>query len=156
MTTRRGTSGDITIAPMIPDDCKSFRRIYADGITTGNVTFETELPRWEAWNRSHHSQRRLVARIGDAIVAWAALSPISARACYAGVAENSIYVDEAYKGRSIGNTLMAEFVRQSEAVDFWTLQNGIFPENHASIAIHLAAGFRTMGRRKPAAMLIGV
>ena len=156
MGTRPGNSGDIAIAPLTPDDWPSVRRIYADGVATGNATFETEPPEWDDWNRSHHPQCRLVARIGDAIVAWAALSPVSARACYAGVAEHSIYVDEAYRGRGIGKTLLTEFVRQSEAAGFWTLQSSIFPENEASIAIHLACGFRILGRRKRVAMLNGV
>ncbi len=178
MGTRPGNPGDITIAPMTPDDWPSVRRIYSDGIATGNATFETEPPDWDAWNRNHHQQCRLVARIGDEIdtpapqtvipakagihvpacpiVAWAALSPVSARACYAGVAEHSIYVDEAYRGRGIGKTLLTELVRQSEAAGFWTLQSSIFPENQASIAIHLACGFRILGRRKRVAMLNGI
>ena len=151
-----GNSGDLTIAPMTPGDWPSVRRIYADGMATGNATFETEPPDWDTWNRSHHPQCRLVAYIGDVIVAWAALSPVSARACYAGVAEHSIYVDEAYRGRGIGKTLLTEFVRQSEAAGFWTLQSSIFPENEASIATHLACGFRILGRRKRVAMLNGI
>ena len=150
------TSSTITIEPMTPDDWPAVRRIYADGIATGNATFETAAPEWDAWNRSHLPDCRLVARIGDAVVAWAALSPVSARACYAGVAEHSIYVDEAHRGRGIGKTLLAEFVRETEAAGFWTLQSSIFPENDASIAIHLSCGFRVLGRRQRVAMLNGV
>ena len=125
MGTRPDNAGGLTIAPMTPYDWPSVRRIYADGMATGNATFETEPPDWDTWNRSRHPQCRLVARIGDEIVipaqslprtryeagiygpdrpivAWAALSPVSARACYAGVAEHSIYVDETYRGRGIG------------------------------------------------------
>ena len=171
MSTRPGNAGDITIVPMTPDDWPSVRRIYADGMATGNATFETEPPDWDTWNRSHYPQCRLVARIRDEtvipakagihvptrpIVAWAALSPVSARACYAGVAEHSIYVDEAYRGRGIGKTLLTEFVRQSEAAGFWTLQSSIFPENQGSIAIHLACGFRILGRRQRIALLNGI
>ena len=141
---------------MLPEDWPSVRRIYADGIATGNATFETQTPDWETWNRNHHPECRLVARVADEIVAWAALSPVSARACYAGVAEHSIYVDASQRGRGIGKQLLRAFVEASEAAGFWTLQSSIFPENRASITIHLACGFRILGRRKRVAMLNGV
>lgn len=146
----------ITIEPMTPADWPAVQRIYADGIATGNATFETETPDWDTWDRNHLPACRLVARLNGAVVAWAALSAVSARACYAGVAEHSIYVDEAHRGRGIGKVLLAEFVKRTEQAGFWTLQSSIFPENHASIAIHLACGFRIMGRRKRVAMLNGV
>lgn len=146
---------DIKIAPMLPEDWPVVRRIYADGIATGNATFETGPPDWETWDRNHLSECRLVARITDVVVGWAALSPVSTRACYAGVAEHSIYVDVAQRGRGIGKLLLAAFVAESEAAGFWTLQSSIFPENQASIAIHLACGFRILGRRKRVAMLNG-
>lgn len=141
---------------MLPEDWPSVRRIYADGIATGNATFETQTPDWETWDRNHHSECRLVARIANEIVAWAALSLVSVRACYAGVAEHSIYVDASQRGRGIGKQLLRAFVEASEAAGFWTLQSSIFPENRASIAIHLACGFRILGRRKRVAMLNGV
>ena len=150
------TASDITITLMLPEDWPSVQRIYAQGIATGNATFETNIPDWETWDRNHRPECRLVARIGDTLVAWAALSPVSARACYAGVAEHSVYVDQAYRGRGIGKLLLAAFVAESEAAGFWTLQSSIFPENLPSIAIHLACGFRIMGRRKRVAMLHGV
>ena len=147
---------EITIRPMLAGDWPTVRCIYADGIATGNATFETEPPDWETWDRNHHLECRLVARIADEIVGWAALSPVSARACYAGVAEHSIYVDEGRRGRGIGKRLLGAFVEASEVAGFWTLQSSIFPENQASIAIHLACGFRILGRRKRVAMLNGV
>lgn len=147
---------DIVIAPMTAADWPSVRRIYADGIATGHATFETRVPEWDAWDRNHRVECRLVARKEDAVVAWAALSPVSARACYAGVAEHSIYVDEGNRGLGIGRRLLAEFVAATESAGFWTLQSSIFPENRASIAIHLACGFRIVGRRKRVAMLNGV
>ena len=150
------TSQDILIVPMEPQDWPTVRRIYAGGIATGNATFETTTPDWDAWDRNHLPACRLVARLDGAVVAWAALSPVSARACYAGVAEHSIYVDEAHRGRGIGKTLLAEFVQQTEGAGFWTIQSSIFPENQSSIAIHLACGFRILGRRKRVAMLHGV
>ena len=140
---------------MTPGDWPDVRRIYADGIATGNATFETGVPEWDVWDRNHSTGCRLVARVGDDVVAWAALSPVSTRACYAGVAEHSIYVDEGYRGKGIGKLLLAEFAAETEAAGFWTLQSSIFPENRASIAIHLACGFRTIGRRKRVAVLNG-
>ena len=171
--------GPVLIEPMTPADWPAVRRIYAAGIATGQATFETEAPGWDAWNRSHLPVCRLVARAagsgigndngsdggsgngngGDnagGVLAWAALSPVSGRACYAGVAEHSIYVDAAARGRGIGKLLLGELARQSEAAGIWTLQSSVFPENAASIAVHLACGFRILGRRKRVAMLHGV
>ena len=158
----------VRIEPMTPADWPAVRRIYAAGIATGNATFETAAPDWDAWHRSHLPQCRLVARPagddtlasdtmgGDTVLAWAALSPVSARACYAGIAEHSVYVDATRRGQGIGKTLLAALSAASEDAGFWMLQSAIFPENAASIAIHLACGFRIMGRRKRVAMLHGV
>lgn len=163
---------NLRIEPMTPADWPAVRRIYAAGIATGNATFETETPDWDAWQRSHLPYCRLVARPPapanagqsntntntntDTVLAWAALSPVSSRACYAGIAEHSIYVDAAQQGKGIGKTLLAALARAAEDAGFWMLQSAIFPENAASIAIHLACGFRIMGRRKRVAMLHGV
>ncbi len=147
---------DIVIEPMSPTDWPAVRRIYAAGIATGNATFETQAPEWETWDRNHLPVCRLVARRDGLVVGWAALSPVSSRACYAGVAEHSIYVDEAHRGLGIGKVLLNEFVKDTESAGFWTLQSSVFPENEASIAIHLACGFRILGRRKRVAMLNGV
>ena len=147
---------DIVIEPMIPTDWLAVRRIYAAGIATGNATFETQTPDWDTWDRNHLPACRLVARRDGSVVGWAALSPVSSRACYAGVAEHSIYVDEAHRGLGIGKTLLNEFVERTESAGFWTLQSSVFPENEASIAIHLACGFRILGRRKRVARLNGV
>ena len=169
--------GPVLIEPMTPADWPAVRRIYAAGIATGQATFETEAPGWDAWNRSHLPVCRLVARAagsgngsdsgrdgdgssggndsgnnGSPVLAWAALSPVSGRACYAGVAEHSIYVDAAARGQGIGKRLLGELARQSEAAGIWTLQSSVFPENAASIAVHLACGFRILGRRKRVAM----
>ena len=147
---------------MTPADWPAVRRIYADGIATGNATFETELPDWDAWHRSRLPECRLVARPPanapnrNTVLAWAALSPVSSRACYAGIAEHSIYVDAPQRGQGVGKTLLAALAAASEDAGFWMLQSAIFPENPASIAIHLACGFRIMGRRKRVAMLNGV
>ena len=150
------SENSLTIQPMTQADWPAVQRIYADGIATGNATFETQTPDWEIWDGGHLADCRLVALLDGVVVAWAALSPVSARACYAGVAEHSIYVDERHRGRGIGKALLKEFVRQAEQHGFWTIQSSIFPENAASIAIHLACGFRVVGRRKRVAMQNGV
>ena len=147
---------DFTITSMTLGDWPTVRRIYVEGIATGNATFEIDAPDWETWNGNHLTDCRVVARVRDVIVAWAALSPVSARDCYAGVAEHSVYVAEAMRGRGIGRRLLAALVADSEAHGFWMLQSSIFPENQPSIAIHLACGFRIMGRRKRVAVLHGL
>ncbi len=146
----------VSITAMVTADWPAVRRIYVDGISTGNATFETEPPDWDTWDRNHHRECRLVAHVANDLVAWAAVSPVSARACYAGVAEHSIYVAPSHQGLGIGKRLLAALVEESEATGIWTLQSSIFPENRASIAIHLACGFRVLGRRQQVAMLNGV
>lgn len=140
---------------MQPSDWPEVERIYCEGIASGNATFETESPGWEIWNSRHHFHSRLVARDEGKILGWAALSPVSARQVYAGVAEVSVYVAEAARGRGIGNTLMAALIEASEANGIWTLQASIFPENVASIRLHERHGFRQVGRRERIAELNG-
>jgi len=138
----------INIEPMRAADWESVRAIYAEGIATGNATFEQTTPVWETWDAGHRASCRLVARAGGDVLGWAALSRISARAVYAGVAEVSIYVAECARRRGVGRALLARLIRESEAAGIWTLQAGIFPENAASIRLHAAAGFREVGRRE--------
>jgi phosphinothricin acetyltransferase len=133
---------------MTPADWDDVRRIYAEGIATGNATFETEPPSWETWDAAHLKDCRLVARDGESVVGWAALSRVSDRCVYGGVAEVSVYVAGSARGRGVGRALLAELVRASEDAGLWTLQAGIFPENAASIAIHHGCGFRTVGIRE--------
>src|SRR5579862_7355720 len=139
---------DFTIATMQPADWPAVDRIYLEGIADGNATFETESPGWENWNAAHHQHSRLVAKDNGQVVAWAALSPVSRRRVYRGVAEVSIYVAESARGRGIGKSLLTELVRHSEQNDIWTLQAGIFPENVASIAVHKSCGFHEVGVRE--------
>jgi len=127
---------------------------YADGIRTGNATFETETPTWEAFDEGHSLS--LVAELDECVAGWAALSPKSSRCCYRGVAENSVYVAEWARGRGVGRVLLDELIAQSEAEGVWTLEAGIFPENEASIALHLACGFRLVGVRERLGELGGV
>jgi phosphinothricin acetyltransferase len=130
--------------------------IYMEGILSGNATFETEPPSWDQWDRSHHSVGRLAARGGDGVLGWAALSPVSQRKCYAGVAEVSIYVAASSRGQGIGRALLQEIVRVSEANGIWTLQGSVFPENVASWRMCADNGFRQVGRRKHIAKLNGL
>jgi L-amino acid N-acyltransferase YncA len=124
------------------------RAVYLQGLATGDATFETEAPDWERWDASHLRACRLVALAGGRVAGWAALSHVSARAVYAGVAEVSVYVGAGFRGRGLGRVLLEALVRASEAEGLWTLQASIFPENVASIALHRACGFREVGRRE--------
>jgi L-amino acid N-acyltransferase YncA/precorrin-6B methylase 2 len=146
----------VTIRPMRASDWPQVRDIYAAGIATGNATFETSAPSWEGWDRTHLPDHRLVATADDIVIGWAALSPVSDRCAYAGVAENSIYVHPDQRGRHVGTTLLDALVAEAERAGYWTIQTGIFPENTASIAVHERAGFRVIGRRERIGQLDGV
>jgi L-amino acid N-acyltransferase YncA len=135
------------ITPMHPDDWPAVREIYREGIATGHATFETDVPDWEKWDSSHRQDCRLIARIGEQVLGWAALSPVSGRCVYAGVAEVSVYVAAAARGSGVGKALLQALIEESELHRIWTLQAGIFPENAASIALHKSRGFREVGVR---------
>lgn len=147
---------DIIIEAMQPEDWPVVREIYAEGIATKNATFETQVPDWEKWDTGHVQTPRLVARINGQVIGWAALSPVSSRAVYAGVAEESIYIASAARGQGVGKRLLAALVEQSEQAGFWTLQTGIFPENQASIHLHELCGFRVLGVREKIGQMDGV
>lgn len=136
------------IAPMTDADWPAVRAIYEEGMATGNSTFETSSPEWTAWDAAHRPDCRLVARQNGRVIGWTALTPVSNRLVYAGVAEDSIYVAASARGRGVGRALLAALVDASEAAGVWTLQAGIFPENAASLALHLACGFQVVGRRQ--------
>lgn len=147
---------------MPPDLWPAIREIYREGISTGNATFETELPDWEKWDGAHRRDCRLVAleTMDEAsaelliplgkltVLGWAALSPVSSRRVYRGVAEVSVYVAAAARGRGVGKELLKSVVQESEVNGIWTLQAGIFAENLASIALHKSCGFRKVGMRR--------
>lgn len=142
------TGSTVEIAALLPSDWEAVSRIYAEGIATGHATFETSVPSWDSWDRDHLAAPRLVARGAGETLGWAALSPVSGRCVYGGVAEVSVYVAAAARGRGVGLSLLEALVAGSEAAGLWTLQAGIFPENEASLAIHRLCGFREVGRRE--------
>ena len=147
-----------TISPLHPSDWPAVRRIYEEGIATGEATFETAAPAdWESWVAGKRLDCRLVARSADGrVLGWAALSPTSKRPAYAGVCEVSIYVAAEARGQGVGSALMAALVTAAQSAGIWTLQSSVFPENEATIALHLRHGFRILGRRERIAQLHGV
>ena len=138
-----------------PYDWPEVRAIYEDGIRSGDATFETETPSWERWDAAH-PELRLVAERDGAVVGWAALSPASARDCYRGVGEVSVYVAAEARGDGLGRALLDELVERSEQAGYWTLSAGVFPENEASLRLHKACGFREVGVRERLGELGGV
>jgi phosphinothricin acetyltransferase len=147
--------GAVSLRDLRPDDWPAVRAIYEEGIRGGDATFETEPPSWEQWDAAH-PQLRLVAERAGAVVGWAALSPASARRCYRGVGEVSVYVAEAARGNGFGRALLLALVERSEQAGYWTLAAGVFPENEASIRLHEACGFREVGVRERVGRLHGV
>lgn len=139
---------ELHLLAMKTEDWPDVQRIYQEGIETGNATFETQVPEWEVWDGKTRPQPRLVARLHDRVVGWAALSSVSARAVYAGVCEVSVYVAAAARGQGVGKKLLQALIHASEELGIWMLQASIFPENQASIAIHEQCGFRIVGRRE--------
>lgn len=138
----------IRIEPMLPADWSSVREIYLEGIASGNATFENSAPDWSRWHAAHLECCRHVAREQDQVIGWAALSLVSRRAVYSGVAEVSVYVAARARGKGVGSVLLSALIRSSEGEGIWTLQAGIFPENVASIELHKKAGFRVVGVRE--------
>jgi L-amino acid N-acyltransferase YncA len=130
------------------EDWPAVKAIFEQGIAGGQATFEVEAPSWEAWDKTHLDGHRLVAVQGGEVVGWAALSAVSERCCYEGVAEDSVYVADEAQGRGVGRALLTELIERAENDGFWTLQAGIFPENTASVELHKRCGFRVVGMRE--------
>jgi len=145
----------VDIRDLRPDDWPEVSRIYAEGIGTGNATFETDVPSWDIWDGVHLDHPRLVGTVADEVIAWAAVVPISSRPVYSGIVEISLYVGEAARGRGVGSALLAEFVREADAAGIWTLQTSVFPENEASLRLLERHGFRVVGRRERIGQLAG-
>jgi len=139
---------DLIIRAMLPRDWNEIAVIYQEGIDTKIATFQKEIPTYEAWDNSHTKNCRLVAEYEGTVIGWAALSPISSRCVYAGVAEVSIYIKADFRGMKVGEKLLQELIEESEAEGFWTLQSGIFEINKASQALHKKMGFRMVGYRE--------
>ena len=132
------------------------RKIYLDGIATGYATFQKEAPSWIDWDKSHLKDCRILLTDDKEVLGWAALTPVSSRCIYAGVAEVSVYVDTSQRGKGLGKRLLQELIKHSEAKGLWTLQSGIFTENKLSIKIHEACGFRVIGYREKKGIMNGV
>ena len=147
---------NVEIVHMTADHWPTVQEIYRAGIVSGNATFETEVPEWEQWDAKHLEFARLVAIVDGKVKGWAALSPVSTRRVYRGVAENSVYVAPDAQGLGLGRLLLDRLISESETNGVWTLQNSIFPENVASLNLHRSFGFREVGRRERIAQLDGV
>ena len=146
----------VIIDQMRVSDWEQVRAIYLEGVRSGHSTFETEAPSWEKWDEGHLQIARVVMRDGETVLGWAALSLVSKRHVYRGVAEVTVYVSESAQGQGIGRALLEALIDESEKSGIWTLQASIFPENTASVRLHLRCGFREVGRRERIAMLNSV
>lgn len=133
---------------MTAADWPQVSQIYAEGIATGFATFETTVPDYKIWDNAHTKECRLVAEVQNQLLGWVALSPVSGRCVYGGVAEVSVYIAENARGKGVGKALMERLIEESESKGYWTLQSGIFPENKASIILHEKVGFRFLGKRE--------
>lgn len=147
--------GGFLIRDMRVEDWEEVAEIFHQGLAAGDATFERSVPGYGEWDRAHMTDPRLVAVEAGRVLGWAAISPLSERQAYGGVAEVSIYVREGARGQGIGGSLLRELIRRSEAVGIWTLQASIFPENEASIGLHKSCGFRVVGRREKLGQLDG-
>jgi len=139
---------EIIVRNMTVEAWKTVSYIYQVGMDSKNATFETKAPEWELWDKSHRKDCRLVAVFDGKVIGWAAISNISSRTVYSGVAEVSIYIDPDFQGQGVGSMLMKRLIEESEKNNIWTLQSGIFPENKASVNLHLKFGFRILGIRE--------
>lgn len=144
------------IEPLRASDWDHVSSIYLEGIRGGHSTFETTVPTWEQWDAAHLPFARLVMREGDAVLGWAALSPTSKRHVYRGVAESTVYVTATRRGQGLGRLLLESLITESEQNNIWTLQASIFPENTASLELHLRCNFRAVGRRERIGQLNGL
>ncbi len=133
---------------MLPQHWEAVKTIYEEGIATGNATFQNAAPSWQEWDNAHVKTCRLIATENNEVLGWAALTAVSSRCVYAGVAEVSVYVAANARGKNIGSLLLQALINESEQNGIWTLQSGIFPENKASISMHEKNGFRIIGYRE--------
>jgi phosphinothricin acetyltransferase len=148
-------SPPVVLEELRPEHWPEVARIYADGISTGSATFETDVPSWERWDRTHLAEHRFVALRDGVVVGWVAVSPVSDRCVYGGVVENSVYVDDEARGQGVGRLLLERLIVSTEGAGIWTIQTGIFPENEVSVRLHERVGFEVVGRRKRLGKLHG-
>jgi L-amino acid N-acyltransferase YncA len=146
----------LALRDLLPGDWPDVARIYAAGLATGVASFETAVPEWEDWDAAHLGVLRSVAVVNEAIIGWAAVTPVSARDCYRGVVEHSVYVDPAARGRGVGRALLRRLVVDAPRHGIWTIQTSIIAANEPSLRLHEAAGFRVVGRRERIARRDGV
>jgi len=146
----------IIVRDMVASDWEAVSAIYEEGIATGFATFETTIPSYKAWDDAHMQTCRIIATDTEKVMGWAALSPVSGRCVYGGVAEVSVYVGKNSRGMGVGKLLMTQLITESESAGLWTLQAGVFPENEGSIELHKKLGFRYMGKRERIGKLHGV
>jgi len=146
----------IELIPLHPERGAAVLEIYREGLQTGKASFNTEVPSWDSWDKNHHQHSRIVAIENGAVIGWVAISPVSSRACYNGVAEFSIYIAGAHRGKGVGNGLMQRMIEESEANGIWTLYSSTFEINTASIELQKKYGFRVIGYRERIAQLNGV
>jgi phosphinothricin acetyltransferase len=145
---KQSAGGTLSVEQMRAEHWPAVERIYAQGLATGNASFETETPSWERFQAGHLPGHLLVALDADSVLGWAVLSPVSDRCAYQGVAEDSVYVAGPARGRGVGRALLTQLTWRAESAGIWTVQAGMFPENTASIALHHSCGFRTVGVRE--------
>lgn len=139
---------EIAVRSLISSDFLEVTSIYKAGIATGMATFETKVPSWDVWDNKYIDTCRIVAEVEGQVVGFAVLSQVSQREVYSGVAEVSVYVAEAFRGKGVGKLLLRQLVSMSETNGYWTLQAGIFPKNLSSIKLHESCGFRILGVRE--------
>ena len=156
ISVKANVTNELAIEKMRPGDWEQVKAIYLEGIAAGHATFETNAPSREQWDAAHLAFARLVARTDDTVVGWAALSPVSQRCVYGGVAEVSVYVSSTRRQSGVGRKLLNALINESERNGIWTLQAGMFPENSGSLALHRRCGFREVGRRERIGKLNGV
>lgn len=143
------------ISSMKTDHWERVKQIYRDGIATGNATFETNAPTWEEWDQGHLIMCRFVAIVDNEVAGWVALSPVSSRCVYQGVAEVSVYIGTGYSGKGVGSKLMDTLIEESERKGLWTLEAGVFSKNIASLKLHQKAGFRIVGTKERVSKMAG-
>jgi L-amino acid N-acyltransferase YncA len=146
----------VFVRPLHPDDYPAVAAVFAEGIATGQATFETQVPSWETWDAAHLPDHRFVAELDGDVVGWVAVVPYSRRAVYRGVGEESVYVAERARGRGVGRALLEAVIASARDGGLWTLQAGVFPDNTASLGLHRRLGFREVGVRERIGRLDGV